>query len=148
MGPAGYSGTPLVKKLGVAEGNVVALVGAPRGFESALAPLPAGAAVRRQLRGSADVVVCFVTWRKDYERRWRACVRALAGNPAGMLWVAWPKKAAKVPTDMNEHVVRDVALPEGWVDNKVCAIDEVWSGLRLVLRRENRPVAIAIAAAK
>jgi hypothetical protein len=89
--------------------------------------------------GPLDVIVTFVRWREDFEEQLPA-LRALMA-PACGLWIAWPKRAARVPTDMTEHVMREVALPTGLVDNKVCAIDEVWSGLRLVIRRELRPAA-------
>jgi hypothetical protein len=130
---AGYSGTPLSKKLGIVDGSTVALVGAPSGL---LDDLPAGVTVKRQARGKADVVVAFFTERRDFERRIDALGRMIF--PAGGLWVAWPKKASDVTTTMNENVVRAVALPLGLVDNKVCAIDETWSGLRVVWRRERR----------
>lgn len=137
---AGYSGTPLPKKLGIAEGCTVALVGAPGGAGSAtggvLGPLPGSVTVKHQARGRADVVVAFFTERRAFERRVEALGRMVF--PDGGLWVAWPKRAAKVPTTMTEDVVREVALPLGLVDNKVCAIDETWTGLRLVWRRELR----------
>jgi len=133
---AGYSGTPLARKLGLKPGFAVAWVGAPEGFEALLGELPEGVTVRRRLRGPLDLVVCFVTARRDLERRLPALRAALA--PAGMLWVAWPKRSSGVQTDMTEDVVRDVALPTGLVDTKVCAIDATWSGLRLVMRRELR----------
>lgn len=98
--------------------------------------LPSGITVKRQARGSADVVVAFFTRRNEYERRIDALGQMVF--PAGGLWVAWPKRASGVETTMNEDVVREVALPLGLVDNKVCAIDETWSGLRLVWRRELR----------
>lgn len=133
--PAGYSGTPLVAKLGIREGSTVAVLGAPPGFAL---DLPPGASVRRRLAGPPlDVVVFFTTTRARLERQLPALLSALP--PAAGLWVAWPKRAARVPTDMTEDVVREVALPCGVVDNKVCAIDAVWSGLRLVWRRELRP---------
>ncbi len=135
---AGYSGTPLAAKLGIKPAGRVVLVGAPDGFESTLEPLPDGVKVSRRLAGRNDVLVVFVTRRADLERRFDAVVRAM--EPDAGFWVAWPKRASTVPTDMTEDVVRDVALPEGLVDNKVCAIDEVWSGLRLVIRKENRGV--------
>ncbi len=134
---AGYSGTPLAAKLGIKPEARVALVNAPDGFDQVLAPLPPGVTVLRQLRGPLDVIVAFVTRRAELERRLPALRAALA--PAGGLWVAWPKRASKVPTDITEDVIRDVALPTGLVDNKVCAIDETWSGLRLVIRLELRP---------
>ena len=130
---AGYSGTPLPKKLGIVEGSTLALIGAPDGL---LADLPGSVTVKGQARGTADVVVAFFTERRAFERRVEALGRMVF--PAGGLWVAWPKRAAKVPTTMTEDVVRAVALPLGLVDNKVCAIDETWSGLRLVWRRELR----------
>src|SRR5438105_2897393 len=133
----GYSGTPLAQKLGIKEGHRVVLLGAPAGFATTLEPLPP-VVVAKALRGaaSADVVVLFVTRRAELEQK-LAGVRA-ALDPAGGFWVAWPKKASKVPTDITEQTIRDVALPTGLVDNKVCAIDETWSGLRLVIRKELR----------
>ena len=133
---AGYSGTPLPKKLGIKEGHRVAVLRAPAGLHNSLRPLPDGVALRSRARGPLDVVVYFVTRRADLERRLERLVGAL--DPAGGLWVAWPKRSSGVDTDITEGVVREVALPRGLVDNKVCAIDEVWSGLRLVIRLENR----------
>jgi hypothetical protein len=132
---AGYSGTPLPTKLGIKEGSRVALLGAPAGF--ALESLPAAVTLVRRLSPHLDVVVLFVTRRAEYERRFAAVAAAL--TPAGGFWVAWPKKASGVATDLTENVVRDIALDRGLVDNKVCAIDEVWSGLRLVRRLRDRP---------
>ena len=129
---AGYSGTPLVKKLGVKEDSRVAAINAPDGFDK----LVDGVDFTTQLRGTFDVIVFFTTRRTDLEKRLDALTRAMEQN-AG-LWIGWPKKASKVPTDMTEDVVREVALPTGLVDNKVCAIDETWSGLRLVIRKELR----------
>jgi len=133
---AGYSGTPLAKKLGIAEGARVALLDAPAGFLDMLEPVPPGVAFREDLRGSSEVVVCFVTSKAALARRVRALGRAVF--PDGAAWVAWPKRASGVPTDMTEDVVREIALPLGLVDNKVAAIDETWSGLRIVWRRELR----------
>jgi hypothetical protein len=134
---AGYSGTPLFRKLGIKPGDAVAVLGAPPGFAGGLAAL-SGADVAGELRGDGllDVIVTFVRWREDLETQLPGLRRRMA--PACGLWIAWPKRAARVPTDMTEDVVREVALPTGLVDNKVCAIDEVWSGLRLVIRRELR----------
>jgi hypothetical protein len=134
---AGYSGTPLAKKLGIKEGSRVAAVGAPGDFPALLEPLPDGVVLRDRLRGPLDVIVFFTKSRVALEKRLPALRRAL--EPAGGLWIAWPKRSSGVETDMTEDVVRDVALPTGLVDNKVCAIDETWSGLRLVIRLENRP---------
>jgi hypothetical protein len=130
---AGYSGTPLPKKLGIAEGSTLALVSAPPGVINGLPP---DVTVRRQARGKADVVVAFFTERRDFECRIEALGRMIF--PSGGLWVAWPKRSSGRTTTMDEHVVREVALPLGLVDNKVCAIDETWSGLRVVWRRERR----------
>ena len=137
---AGYSGTPLPKKLGIKDGHRVVLLAAPDGFEATLTPMPQ-AVVSTTLRGSAlfDVAVFFTKRRRTLESRFDAVVARL--QPDGGFWVAWPKRASKVPTDMTEDVVRELALPRGLVDNKVCAIDETWSGLRVVHRRENRPKA-------
>ena len=135
-GSHSYTSTPLPKKLGIKEGSRLALLGAPDGFDATLGVLPPGVETRTQARGSFDVVVFFTTKRAELERRLDALTRAI--HPAGGLWVAWPKRASRVPTDLDENAVRDVALPRGLVDNKVCAIDDTWSGLRLVIRRENR----------
>lgn len=131
----GYSATPLAGKLGIKAGQVLLLVGPPAGFESLLDPLPDGVRVVR--RGKrADVVVCFVTSYADLARRFDALAAAVF--PDGGLWFAWPKRASRVPTDVTEAVVRDHAVAHGLVDNKVCAIDETWSALRIVHRRANR----------
>ena len=132
---AGYSGTPLARKLGVRAGDRLAVLGAPDGF--AVDGLPPGVEVRRQARGRFDVIVSFHSRRADLARRFPVLLRALGVD--GGLWVAWPKRTSGAPTDLTEDVVRAVALPTGMVDNKVCAIDETWSGLRVVLRRELRP---------
>jgi hypothetical protein len=132
---AGYSGTPLPKKLGFKPGMSAAFLDAPEELDGLLGALD-GVTVKRSLRGSADVVLCFVTARRDLERRAGRLRDAVA--PDGMVWVCWPKRASKVPTDMTEDVVRDVLLPTGLVDVKVAAVDDTWSGLKLVVRRELR----------
>jgi hypothetical protein len=134
MSTAGYSGTPLPRKLGIKPGHRVALLGAPDGFE--LGELPDGVQLKRRAAGKADVIVAFHTRRADLERRLPA-LRTLM-DPAAGLWIAWPKRASKLGTDITEDVLREIALPTGLVDNKVCAIDETWSGLRLVIRLEHR----------
>lgn len=135
--PAGYSGRPLPQKLGIKEGHRVCVLGAPAGFaEVALDPLPDGVEVLEHLADGADVVVSFHSVRDDLEAARVAVTAAIW--PAGGWWVCWPKRAAKVPTDITEDTVREVALPHGLVDTKVCAIDATWSGLRLVVRRELR----------
>jgi hypothetical protein len=135
---AGYSATPLARKLGIKSGHVLALLEAPPGFADLLAPLPQDTRTQLSLEGGGpfDVVVCFTT-RREALVRYVAEVRPVLAA-AGGLWVAWPKRASKVPTEVTEDTVREVALPTGLVDNKVCAIDETWSGLRLVIRRELR----------
>jgi hypothetical protein len=136
--PAGHSGTPLPQKLGIGEDDAVALIGAPEWLEDILGEVPSVAHVHTDLDGEAlfDVIVVFVSWRAELEAELGRLRDRMA--PTCALWVAWPKKAAKLPTDMSDNVVREVALPTGLVDNKVCAIDETWSALRLVIRRENR----------
>jgi hypothetical protein len=132
---AGYSGTPLAKKLGITSDTRLAVLGAPEGFT--IEGLPEGVAVRRSARGQSDVIVSFHTARAELARRLPALMRAL--HVDGGLWVAWPKRASGRPTDITEDVVREVALPTGLVDVKVAAIDDTWSGLRLCLRKELRP---------
>jgi hypothetical protein len=134
---AGYSGTPLPQKLGIKPGARVALLRAPDGFERSLNPLPDGVRLRTQARGTQDVVLFFATRHAELERRFDALARAI--GPAGGLWIAWPKRTAGVATDLREGVVRDIGLAHGLVDNKVCAVDDTWSGLRFVYRLRDRP---------
>jgi hypothetical protein len=133
----GYSGTPLPRKLGIGEGARVAIVSPPADFDRAIGALPAGAIVRHQARGRLDVIVFFVTRRSELARRFPAFARALV--PDGGLWVAWPKRTSGVATDLGFDIVQRVGLDHGLVDNKVCAIDATWSGLRFVYRLEDRP---------
>jgi hypothetical protein len=135
MTAAGYSGTPLAKKLGFKPGDRAAFLDAPDHLDELLGDLD-GVTVKRALRGRADVVLCFVTARAQLAKRAARLREAIA--PDGMAWVCWPKRASKVPTDVTEDVVREVLLPTGLVDVKVAAIDETWSGLKLVVRRELR----------
>jgi hypothetical protein len=133
----GYSGTPLPRKLGIKPGHRVLLLGAPGDFAGAtLGELPDGVRVRTRASGEADVIVAFHTRRARLAQR----MPALRGrmDPAAGLWIAWPKRASKVETDLTEDVVRELALANALVDNKVCAIDETWSGLRLVIRLRDR----------
>jgi hypothetical protein len=133
---AGYSDTPLAQKLGLKPGQWVSYVNHPENFEELLGELPSGITVRSQLRGPLDLIVCFVTSRLELARRLPGLQRALHRD--GMLWIAWPKRSSGVETDVTEDHIRDAALPSGLVDTKVCAIDETWSGLRLVTRKELR----------
>ena len=135
MATAGYSGTPLPKKLGFKQGMTAVFLDAPDHLDDLLGELD-GVTVKRSLRAHADIVLCFVTQRRDLERRAARLREAVA--PAAMVWVCWPKKASKVVTDMTEDVVRDVLLPTGLVDVKVAAVDETWSALKLVVRKELR----------
>jgi len=132
---SGYSGTPLPRKLGIAEGGTFAIVAGPDDADALLGELPAGAR-RVADPAAADVVLVFTVAREELARHVEALGRAIF--PDRLLWVAWPKRASKVATDVTEDVVRDVALPLGLVDTKVAAIDATWSGLRLVWRRELR----------
>jgi hypothetical protein len=130
---AGYSGTPLAKKLGIAEGDTLATWHAPDGFASLVDPLPPGVRWKRQVRPPLQVVVAFFVRRAEVAPAWPKLTSAVA--PRGMVWVAWPKKSSGVATDLTEQAFRDELLPSGWVDTKVCAIDETWSGLKFVRRR-------------
>jgi hypothetical protein len=135
---AGYAGTPLARKLGIGEGDEVALIGAPERFEDTLGELPDVASLHTDLADDAryDVIVAFITQRSELEAELPRLRIRMA--PACGLWIAWPKRASSVPSDVTDQVIRDVVLPTGLVDNKVCAIDETWSGLRLVIRKQNR----------
>ncbi|MGE0786289.1 MAG: DUF3052 family protein [Sandaracinaceae bacterium] len=133
---AGYSGTPLIKKLGIKPGAKVALDGAPKGFT--LDALPEGATLSRSLRGKTplDVVLLFATTERDLGARVSEAKARIAKT--GGVWVCWPKKASGMKTDLSDGVVREIGLGAGLVDNKVCAIDDTWSGLRFVWRLADR----------
>ena len=131
--PAGYSGTPLARKLGLKPGMAVLLADAPAGYADTLQPLPEGLRFVTRAGANVALVHAFFTRRADLAAALRRYREGLA--PDAVLWVSWPKKAAKVPTDITEDVIRAEALPLGWVDVKVCAVDAVWSGLKLVVRK-------------
>ena len=133
---AGYSGTPLAMKLGYKPGCRVCVTGAPAGYRQSLAPLPQGVTFSARAGASTDLVHLFVTQRAELAARLARYRETL--KPDAAVWVSWPKKAAKLATDITEDVIRAVALPLGLVDIKVCAVDETWSGLKLVLRKELR----------
>lgn len=133
---AGYSGTPLPRKLGIKPQMRLGLIGAPHDFDDVLGELPPGVSVHRRVRGTFDVLVIFVQKRSELERRLPALKEAL--DQAGGLWVAWPKRSSGVATDLGEATVRELGLGSGLVDNKVCAIDATWSGLRFVYRLADR----------
>ena len=134
--PAGYSGTPLAKKLGIRAGDTVVLVGAPDGFEAELDGLPDGVTLKRRAGGKPQVVILFTTKAADLTRRFEPLAKSIF--PDGSLWIAWPKKSSGVATDVDENLLREIGLPLGVVDNKVCAVNDVWSGLRFVWRKSNR----------
>ncbi len=133
---AGYSGTPLAKKLGLREGGRVYAVGAPQEYQKLLAPVPAGVKFVSKVGADTDIVHLFATKRVDLAKQLGQVLSLIRSD--AVIWVSWPKKAAKVPTDVTEDVVREVALPLGLVDVKVCAVDVTWSGLKLVIRKVNR----------
>lgn len=135
---AGYSGTPLPRKLGIKPGHRVLLLRAPDGFEPhVLGPLPDDVRVARTARGTADVIVAFMRSRAELAGRMPTLRERM--EPAAGLWIAWPKRSSGVATDLTEDVVRELALANRLVDNKVAAIDATWSGLRLVIRLADRP---------
>jgi hypothetical protein len=133
---SGYSGTPLARKLGIVAGSRVAPLHAPDDYLDWLAPLPEGVRFSARVSATTDVVHVFVDRRAELA----ACLGSLRGRiaPAAAVWVSWPKKASRLPTDITEDTIREIALPLGFVDVKVCAVSEVWSGLKLVIRKELR----------
>jgi hypothetical protein len=133
---AGYSGTPLAKKLGIKESFSVAVVNAPANFEELLQPLPENVTLSYSTKPETDIIHFFTNSRDELFRGLAEYKHLIKQD--GIIWVSWYKKAAKLPTEITEDTVREAALPIGLVDVKVCAIDEKWSGLKLVIRRENR----------
>ena len=133
---AGYSGTPLAAKLGIKAQSEVVVIGAPEGYRELLEPLPASVRFAPEPSASTGMVHLFAIRRTELAEALRSYRKLL--SPQAVVWVSWPKKAAKVPTEITEDVVREVALPLGFVDVKVCAVNEVWSGLKLVVRKELR----------
>ena len=132
----GYSGTPLARKLGIVAGSRVVATHAPDDYLAWLAPLPAGVRFDTDVSAATEVVHLFVDRRAALERELDGLRHRIA--PSTAVWVSWPKKASRVPTDITEDVIRELALPIGFVDVKVCAVSTVWSGLKLVIRRELR----------
>lgn len=133
---AGYSGTPLAKKLGYKPGFRAYVRNAPADYAELLEPLPEDVTFNKRITNGLNLVHLFTKKRGELADRLPAFLERIERD--GMIWVSWPKKTSKVPTDVTEDVVRDVALPLGLVDVKVCAVDETWSGLKLVIRKENR----------
>ncbi len=130
---AGYSATPLAAKLGIKPGDEVLLVAAPEGYRGLLEPLPDAVRFVRRLSGSTDLIHVFSSRKSDLKQALDTYRGAI--KPTATVWVSWPKKSSKVPTDVTEDTVRELALPLGFVDVKVCAVDDVWSGLKLVIRK-------------
>ena len=133
---AGYSGTPLAQKLGIKAGQKIITLGAPAGFRKLLSPLPEEVSFTKEIKTGATFIHLFVSDRKTLEKELKRLRKPIADT--GILWVSWPKKSSGVATDVTEDVIREVALPLGFVDVQVCAVDETWSGLKLMIRRENR----------
>lgn len=133
---AGYSGTPLVKKIGIKENHRVLLISPPARFSKTLGRLPEGAKVLKDAEAPVHVVVGFAKSRTEVTARFAETVSHL--DQGGMVWISWPKTASGVQTELNENIVREIGLAKGLVDVKVCAIDDVWSGLKFVIRKENR----------
>jgi hypothetical protein len=133
---AGYSGTPLAKKLGIKPGSQILVIDAPEGYLSLLDPLPSGVRFGKRLAESTEIVHIFTTRREELHEFLTTYRSKL--KPTGVVWVSWPKKSAKVSTDITEDTIREVALPLDFVDVKVCAVNKVWSGLKLVIRKELR----------
>jgi hypothetical protein len=132
---AGYSGTPLVKKLGIKAGDRVSLVNAPPGFQKELEGLPQGVTFTDE-RSETEVALVFAKSVRDFEKRFKAASKSM--TTAGMIWAAWPKKASGIETDLVESKVRGFGLGIGLVDIKVCAINDIWSGLKFVIRVKDR----------
>lgn len=135
-GPSGYSGTPLAKKLGITAGARVFVSGAPEDYLPALEPLPEGVVFESRCGAQTSLVHVFVSEREDLAQKLASLRRSVAGSVP--VWISWPKKASRVPTTVTEDVIRELALPLGFVDVKVCAVTAVWSGLKLVVRKELR----------
>ena len=133
---AGYSATPLAKKLGIKAGGRLFLVGAPDHYHELVAPLPEGVTIVTELARDTNLIHLFTKSRDELDTELRRFLGVM--NHEAVIWVSWPKKASKVATDITEDIIRDVALPLGLVDIKVCAVDETWSGLKLVIRKINR----------
>jgi len=134
---AGYSSTPLAKKLGIKEGSRVALVNAPKDFQSELGELPDKAEFVKRLTNSLDIILLFVLSERVLANEFARLAKKLVAN--GMIWIAWPKKSSGVATDMTFQSVQRIGLNAGLVDVKICAIDETWSGLKFVYRLKDRP---------
>ena len=139
----GYSGTPLAKKLGIKAGFVVAAVASPTNYRDLIDPVPDGARIVDGPVAGADIIHLFTNSRDELFAKLAECAHLIKQD--GSIWVSWYKKAAKLPTEITEDTVREVAFPLGLVDIKVCAVDDKWSGLKLVIRKENRVTDVSVA---
>lgn len=135
--PAGYSKKSLIEKLGIKDGFAIAILGAPENYSATLGKLPSSVRQANKLKGPLDFIQFFASKRTLLEKHFPKLKAAL--SPSGMLWVSWPKASSGVPTDLSENLVREIGLANGLVDVKVCAVDEVWSGLKFVYRIKDRP---------
>ena len=133
---AGYSGKPLAEKLGIKKEFTIVLLNAPKHYLTLVAPLPDGVTIARNITGKTDLIHLFATTKIELLKMLSTALTTIRQD--AVIWVSWPKKSSNVPTDITEDRIRDIALPLGLVDIKVCAVDEVWSGLKLVIRKENR----------
>ena len=133
---SGYSTTPLVKKLGIKEGYKIYFKNPPENYEKLLTQLPDNLHILSRLSSEIDIIQFFTKRKSELEKELKRQITKIKQN--GMIWVSWPKKSSKVETDITEDVIREIALPMGLVDIKVCAVDEIWSGIKLVIRKENR----------
>ena len=133
---AGYSGTPIAQKLGIKSGATVIALNPPSNYRKLLVDLPAGVKFGNRVRAGCNFVHLFTSKRRELEKQLSILRKKIADT--GTLWISWPKKSSGVATDITEDVIRAVALPLGFVDVKVCAVDEIWSGLKLMIRKENR----------
>lgn len=133
---AGYSGTPLVKKLGIKTGSSIFVYNATHTYFDLVHPLPAGVVIKETARGSLDFIHLFVKTQPDFEKQFVSKMKCLTKN--GMMWVSWPKKSSGVVTDLDENVIRAFGLKQGLVDVKVCAVDEIWSALKFVYKLKDR----------
>src|SRR5262249_20094357 len=133
---SGYSGTPLAKKLGIKEGSCIYLSGAPGIYTQLFDALPDSVQFHKKVAQTTDIVHVFATKSEDLKQQLKSLRHQLRADAA--VWISWPKKSAKIPSDINENVIREIALPMGYVDIKVCAVNEIWSGLKLVIRKQFR----------
>ena len=132
----GYSGTPLIKKLGIKENSTVIIINSPKNYSRTLGSLPESISLNKQLKGKSDFIQFFTENKKELTGKFPDLKKHL--NPSGSLWISWPKKSSKIDTDLDENIIREIGLKSGLVDVKVCAVDQTWSGLKFVFRLKDR----------